>query len=171
MFRVAVVIALAARVAGADGVTQIGNGQASFDPQSVYKVPRGVAPGYGPADAPFTIVAWSDYQCGYCARVQDTLDRLDRLYPGLIRWVHRELPLDEDHPIAAEAALAAAAQGKFRAMHQRLYALRGHVDRADVELVARELGLDMLRFRGELDAGVYRKAIAADVADAMKIGV
>jgi protein-disulfide isomerase len=172
MNRLALVVLFAAGAAHADGITQVrGGGSASFDPASVYKVPRGAAPALGPVDAPITIVAWSDYACGFCARAQETLDRLDRLYPGQIRWVHRELPLDEDHPIAAEAALAAGAQGKFRAMHERMYALRGRVDRADVELVARELGLDMLRFRAELDAGTYRKAIAADVADAMKLGV
>ena len=170
--RTALLLLALVGVAHADGITQIkGGGNASFDPASVYKVPRGQAPATGPADAPITVVAWSDYACGYCAQVQETLDRLDRLYPGQIRWVNRELPLDEDHPIAAEAALAAAAQGKFRAMHERMYALHGHVDRADVELIARELGLDMLRFRSDLDAGVYRKAIADDIADAMKLGV
>jgi len=167
----ALLLLLAASTAYADGVTELRSGQPSFDPQSIYKVPRGGSPFTGPADAPITIVTWSDYACGYCARVQDTLDRLDRLYPGQIRWVDRELPLDPDHPVAAEAALAAAAQGKFRAMHQRLYVLRGRVDRADVELLARELGLDMIRFRADLDGGVYRKQIDQDVADAMKLGV
>ena len=62
----------------------------------------GAGPAEGPADALVTIVDWSDYACGYCNRVQDTLDRLDRLYPGLIRWVHRTLPLDDDNTIAAQ---------------------------------------------------------------------
>ena len=78
-----------------------------FDPNVVYKVPLGDAPVVGPADAPITIVVWSDYACGYCNRVQGTLDHLERLYPGLIRWVHRTLPLDDDYTLAAEAAFAA----------------------------------------------------------------
>src|SRR5690242_14265825 len=145
-------------------------GTSGFDPKVVYKVPLGDAPVVGPADAPVTIVAWSDYACGYCNRVQPTLDRLEQMYPGQIRWVHRTLPLDEDYTLAAEASLAAAAQGKFKPMHGRLFALHGRVTRAEAELVAREIGLDMIRFRGELDAGTYRKVIAADMTDAEKLG-
>jgi protein-disulfide isomerase len=142
-----------------------------FDPRSVYKVPRGTAHAEGPADAPLTVVVWSDYACAFCNRVQGTLDQLDRLYPGQLRWVHRTLPLDEDYTLAAEASLAAAAQGKFRPMHGRLFALRGRVTRAEAELVARELGLDMIQFRADLDAGTYRPAVRSDASDAEKLGV
>lgn len=142
-----------------------------FDPNAVYKVPLGDAPVVGPADAPITIVVWSDYACGYCNRVQGTLDHIERLYPGLIRWVHRTLPLDDDYTLAAEASLAAEAQGKFKPMHSRLFALRGRVTRAEAELVARELGLDMMKFRADLDAGTYRKQITTDMADAEALGI
>jgi protein-disulfide isomerase len=145
--------------------------QLSFDPKHVYKIPRGSGHADGPADAPITIVVWSDYACGYCNRVQGTLDHLIRLYPGQIRWVHRTLPLDEDYTLAAEASLAAAAQGKFRPMHGRLFALRGRVTRAEAELVARQLGLDMIKFRADLDAGTYRGEVRADAAAAEKLGV
>ena len=118
----------------------------------------------GPADAPITIVAWSDYACGYCNRVQPTLDRLDQLYPG-------PDPLGPSHA-AARRGLHARRRGsarrcragQVRPMHGRLFALHGRVTRAEAELVARELGLDMIRFRGDLDAGTYRAAIAADMA-------
>jgi protein-disulfide isomerase len=143
----------------------------SFDPKEVYKIPRGTgAPVDGPADAPITVVVWSDYACGYCNRVQGTLARLELLYPGQIRWVHRTLPLDENYTLAAEVALAAAAQGRFRPMHERLFALRGRVTRAEAELVARQLGLDMIPFRAALDAHTYRPVVAADTADAEKLG-
>ncbi|HEY1554489.1 MAG TPA: thioredoxin domain-containing protein [Kofleriaceae bacterium] len=166
----ALVLLCAASTAHAGGATQLGSG-AGFQPATVYKVPIGAAPTEGPADAPITIVDWSDYGCAYCNAVQDTLDRLDRLYPGLIRWVHRALPIDEDDLIGLEAARAAAAQGKFRPMHRRLYELHGKVDRASVELIARELGLDMLQFRGDLDAGAAREQLATDLADARTLGV
>jgi protein-disulfide isomerase len=144
----------------------------SFDPKEVYKIPRGTgAPVDGPADAPITVVVWSDYACGYCNRVQGTLARLELLYPGQIRWVHRTLPLDENYTLAAEVALAAAAQGRFRPMHERLFALRGRVTRAEAELVARQLGLDMIPFRAALDAHTYRPVVAADTADAEKLGI
>ena len=170
--RAALVLALAAlvRAARADDATTIASGL-HFDPASVYQVPLGDAPSEGPADAPITIVDWSDYACGYCNRVQPTLDRLARLYPGQIRWVHRALPLDDEDALPIEAARAAAAQGRFRPMHDRLYALHGQVDRAGLELIARELGLDMLRFRADLDAGTYRASIAKDLDDARALGV
>ncbi len=168
---IAIAFGVVTAVAHADTVTQRAHGAASFDPDTIYNVPRGDAPSEGPADAPITIVDWSDYECGFCNRVQVTLDRIDRLYPGQIRWVHRELPADEDEPLAAEAARAAAAQGRFRPMHDRLFALAGRVDRAGVELIARELGLDMIKFRGDLDAGTYRAAIKTDLADAFHLGI
>jgi protein-disulfide isomerase len=143
----------------------------SFDPATVYKVPRGAAPSEGPADAPVTVVVWSDFACGYCNRVQATLDEVRRMFPEQIRWIHRTLPLDEDNTVAAEAALAANAQGRFVPMKDRLYGLVGRVDRVAVELIARELGLDMVRFRADLDTHAYRGSIAADVADARALGV
>jgi protein-disulfide isomerase len=142
-----------------------------FDPASIYKVPLGDAPVSGARDAPVTIVAWSDYACQYCNRVQTTLDHLARLYPGQLRWVHRTLPLDDDNTLAAEAALAADAQGRFLPMNDRLFALAGHVDRPTVELIARELGLDMVRFRADLDSHAYRASIAADQAAARALGI
>ena len=142
-----------------------------FDPAAIYKVPLGDAPVNGPSDAPVTIVAWSDYACQYCNRAQTTLDHLARLYPGQLRWVHRTLPLDEDNTLAAEAALAAAAQGRFRPMNDRLFALFGRVDRATVELIASDLGLDMVRFRADLDSQTYRPSILADQAAARALGV
>ena len=171
MRRVALALLFVTGIAHADVASQPSAPSASFDPKVVYKIPRGHGPTEGPADAPITIVDWSDYACAYCNRVQETLDRLDRLYPGQIRWVHRVLPLDDENTIAAEAALAAAAQGRFRPMHARMYAVRGHVDRAAVEMIAQELGLDMIRFRADLDTGTYRKAIANDVEDALAVGV
>lgn len=160
---IAVVLALASATAHAD--------RPGFDPTSVYRVPHGDAPASGPATAPITIVAWSDYACGFCYRVQTTLAALDALYPGMIRWVHRFLPLDEDVTVTAEASLAAAAQGAFVPMSDRLYAVAGRVDRAGVELVARELGLDMVRFRADLDTRVHRATIQKDEEDAKKLGL
>ena len=161
----ALVIAIVAWAAPADAERR------SFDPAAVYKVPRGQAPASGPVDAPVTIVAWSDYQCGYCNRVQSTLDHLARLYPGQLRWVHRTMPLDDENTMVSEAALAADAQGRFLPMNDRLYALDGRVDRPTVELLARELGLDMVRFRADLDSHAFRPAIDADMADARALGV
>ncbi|HEY4056317.1 MAG TPA: thioredoxin domain-containing protein [Kofleriaceae bacterium] len=142
-----------------------------FDPSSIYKIPLGDSPTFGPADAPVTIVVFSDHACGYCFRVQQTLSELAEMYPHQLRWVHRTLPLDEDVTLAAEATLAAAAQGAFKPMSDRLYALAGRVDREAVELLGRDLGLDMLRFRADLDAKTYRAQVLNDEQDAIKLGI
>ncbi|MFN0250350.1 MAG: DsbA family protein [Kofleriaceae bacterium] len=165
MLRVALVVAIVAWAPGAHAQKR------GFDPAGVYQVPRGASPASGPVDAPITIVSWSDHACGYCYRVQSTLAAIDELYPRMIRWVHRTLPLDEDQTITAEATLAAAAQGAFVPMSDRIYAVAGRVDRTGVELIARELGLDMVRFRADLDTRVYRAQITADEEDAKKLGL
>ena len=157
------VVALLAGTASAD--------RYGFDPAAVYNIPRGSSPTEGPAGAPVTVVVWSDFACGHCNRVQGTLDQLVRLYPGVLRFVHRTLPLDDDNLVAAEAGLAAAAQGRFVPMKDRLYGIAGSVDRPAVELVARELGLDMMRFRADLDTGVHKRQIEADIADALRLGI
>ena len=167
--RVAVVAALLVGVSGLS--VQAYADKRGFDPTGVYAVPRGDSPASGPVDAPITIVAWSDHACGFCYRVQTTLATLDDLYPGLIRWVHRTLPLDEDQTVTAEAVLAARAQGAFVPMSDRLYSVAGRADRAGVELIAKELGLDMIRFRADLDTKRYRAQITRDEQDAAKLGV
>lgn len=166
---------LAVAVAAAAAVVLASPAQADrlgFDPQAIYKVPIGTAtPVVGPLDAPVTIVAWSDFNCGYCYRVQFTLDSLKRLYPGQLRFAHRALPLDEDNTVGLEAVLAAHAQGRFEPMSDRIYAVGGRVDRTSVELIARELGLDMVRFRADLDTHAHKPVIDADVKDAHALGV
>jgi protein-disulfide isomerase len=143
-----------------------------FDPDAIYAVPLGDAPTRGPADAPITIVEFSDFACGYCNRMQPVLRQVERLHPGLIRWVYRPLPLDEDDgTLASEAAIAAGLQGRFWPMHDRLFAVRGRVDRAAVELLAVELGLDLVRFRDDLDRGAARAAVDANLAAARALGV
>jgi protein-disulfide isomerase len=162
LFAIALVIALAPR-ARAD--------RPAFDPAAVYKVSLGDSPQRGPDDAPITIVEWSDFACRFCNRVNPTLEQVDRLYPGKLRWVYRQFPLDPDNTLAAEASLAAGAQGRFWPMHDRLFAVHGLVDRASVELYATDLGLDLNRFRGDLDAGTFRDQVAADEQDALALGV
>lgn len=154
--------ALAAPVAAAPG----------FDPDAIYAVALDDAPRRGPADAPVTIVEFSDFACGFCNRAQAVVQHLERQYPGQLRWVYRPLPLDEDTgTLASEAALAAARQGRFWPMHDRLFAVHGRVDRATVELFAVELGLDLARFKDELDSGRAREAVLAELAVGRRLGI
>src|SRR6185312_15971642 len=114
-----------------------------------------------------------DFQCPFCARAEETLTRLRQEYGDKIRFVWRDLPLpfhDQARP-AAIAARAAGAQGKFWAMHDRLYAV--HVTPLGRERFAKEaaeLGLDGKRFLAAVDAEEGKNGIAADVLAVTKAG-
>lgn len=158
----AVVVASSASGAGA---------RTYFDADAVYRVPVGDAPARGSAEALVTIVEFSDFHCRFCIKAQQILDDLDRLYPGKLRFVYRHNPLDpEDGTLAAEASLAAAEQGRFWDMHDRLYANPAQLSRAALDGYARELGLDMVRFRSALDERRLRAAVLADAEVARRLG-
>lgn len=143
----------------------------AFDPALAYRVPIGDAPVRGPADALITIVELSDFGCPYCGRAQATLTELERLYPGQLRIAYRHNPLDiDDASLAAEASMAAAAQGQFWPMHDRLYAAGGRVTRVQVEGFALALGLDLARFRQDLDQRRHLPRIEADAGLAHGLG-
>lgn len=144
----------------------------TFDPDAIYDVPLDDAPRRGPDDALVTIVEFSDFACGFCNRMQPVMKQLDRLYPGQLRWVFRTLPLDEDEgTLASEAAIAAGRQGRFWPMHDRLFAVAGRVDRAAVEVFAVELGLDLARFRADLDSGEARAIVGRELAAGKRLGL
>jgi len=113
----------------------------------VYRVPLDEdLPSIGDARALVTVAAFVDYECPYCRKAQLTLERLLTTYPRDLRIVVLEHPLPM-HPRArpaAVAALAASAQGRFEALHARLFS--GALDDAAIEAAATEAGLDLGRF-------------------------
>src|SRR3954463_5160792 len=112
----------------------------------------------GPATAPITIVAFSDFQCPFCGRAVPTIEKVMKEYPGKVRFFFRHFPLPfhQDAPLASEAALAAEAQGKFWEMHDKLFADQKAIKRPDLERHAKELGLDMGKFTQALDTHAYK---------------
>src|SRR5919197_2674329 len=110
----------------------------------------------GPDRAELELVMYGDFQCPYCTAAYPILRRVrDQLGPRLL-FAFRHFPLREIHPDAeraAEAAEAAAAQGAFWAMHDRMYESGGALSRADLVGYAGELGLDTERFAAELESG------------------
>src|SRR5689334_10123212 len=103
----------------------------------------------GPQDAALTLIEYGDFQCPYCARAHAALNVLaDEL--GGIRLVFRHLPLSDLHPLAelaAEAAEAAASQGKFWDMHDTLFEQQRQVtDKQDLAVLAESVDLDVERF-------------------------
>ncbi len=111
----------------------------------------------GPADAPVTLVEYGDYQCPHCRQVHPILSELRERFGDRLRYVFRHFPLATMHPgaqRAAEAAEAAAAQGKFWEMHDLLLE-REALDAEHLLQYAAELDLDVERFERELAQGVY----------------
>jgi len=132
------------------------------------------APAFGPAYPKVTIVEWSDFQCPYCSRAVPTVERLRELFGKDVRVVFRNFPLSSIHPnarIAAQAAMAAHAQGKFWPMHDKLFANQSALDRDSLARTAEQIGLDMKRFRVDFDSAAVDARIEADVAAASAAGV
>ncbi|HEV2591925.1 MAG TPA: Na+/H+ antiporter NhaA [Gaiellaceae bacterium] len=126
----------------------------------------------GPADAKVTLVEYGDFECPYCGRAESVIRELLAL-DGDVRYVWRNLPLNDVHPaaqLASEAAEAAARQGKFWEMHDALLAQEDLRPSALLQ-TARDLGLDTERFLGDLRDHVGAAHIAADVDSADLSGV
>lgn len=131
------------------------------------------APAVGPEDAAVTVVEFADFQCPFCARVRGTLERLRSEYPEQVRVVFKHFPL-EIHPeamLAHRAAAAAAAQGRFWELHDRIFAAPGALDRASLVAYARALGLDLEAFERALDGPESEAAVRRDMAEGAALGV
>lgn len=131
------------------------------------------APALGPEDAAVTVVEFADFQCPFCARVRGTLERLRSEYPEQVRVVFKHFPL-EIHPesmLAHRAAAAAAAQGRFWELHDRIFAAPGALDRAGLLHHARALGLDLEAFERALDGPESEAAVRRDMAEGAALGV
>jgi protein-disulfide isomerase len=127
----------------------------------------------GPDDALVTLVAFSDFECPFCSRVEPTLVALRKEFGDDLRIVFHDFPLAM-HPhaqLAAEAAAAAAAQNKFWPFHDRLFAHQRALSRQDLERYAEAEGLDMSRFRDALDRRSHLAAVRAEVAAGRALGV
>jgi Na+/H+ antiporter NhaA len=123
----------------------------------------------GPARALVTIVEYGDFECPYCGQAEPVIRDLLAGH-GDVRYVWRHLPLNDVHPhaqLAAEAAEAAASQGKFWQMHDLLLSHQGNLLTSDLIRYASDLGLDADRFRDHLrrHAGAARVAEDVDTAD------
>jgi protein-disulfide isomerase len=131
------------------------------------------APTLGPASAPVTMVEFSDYQCPYCRRAQETVDQLLAKYKGKLRLVHRDFPLD-GHPgamPAARAARCAGEQGKFWDYHRGLLTVLGDFSEQDLKGRAVTLGLDASKFEACLQSSRHDEEIRASVEEGARIGV
>jgi protein-disulfide isomerase len=143
----------------------------------IFKAEVGSAPVHGEADAKVTIVEWSDFQCPFCGRVMDTLHQIEKNYGSDVRiaFKHNPLPMHPNAPYAAKSSIAAHKQGKFWQMHDKLFeANNSHqqdaLNQDKVDAMARDLGLDMEKFKADAASPETAQAIAADQAQGAKLG-
>lgn len=141
--------------------------------QPVQNVSVGDDPSRGSANAPVTIVEFTDFQCPACAAMHPVLDEVLKSYGDKVRFVVRDFPLNqhENARKAAEAANAANAQGKFFEYITLLFQRQKALDVPSLKKYASELGLDRARFDAALDRGVYAAEVAQDIEDGEMYGV
>ena len=145
------------------------------EPQFVrYDVASDGFPSIGPADAPITIVEFSDYECPFCKRWHDEVyQSLLNEYPGQIRLVYRHLPLTSIHPDAfpaAEAAMCAGEQNAYWPFHERLFS-NTVLGSGIYTQYAQELGLDLNSFETCVAERRYQENVQSDLDFALGLGV
>jgi protein-disulfide isomerase len=120
----------------------------------------------GNPDATVTLVEYGDYECPACIQAEPLTQHLVDTFGKRLRFVYRHYPLMEVHPhaeLAAEAAEAAAAQGKFWPMHHLLYSSgvlhANHLKLPALTGYAKAIGLDMHRFNGEMADRIYTQRV------------
>lgn len=135
------------------------------------------APFKGSANAPVTLIEFTDFESPECARyARETLPRLERDYiaPGKLKYVFRSFPDEAAHARAfgaQQAADCAGEQGKFWQMHDRLFSPKPGLKPDDIAAHAQALGLDRQKFSTCFDAGLHTPAIRRDIFEGQKNGV
>jgi len=128
----------------------------------------------GPSHAVVTIVEYGDFECPNCKQAAPALKMLLERFTGRVRLVWRQFPLEEVHPHALQAALAseaAAGQGKFWPMHDRLFDEQRHLDAAHLRRHAQSLELDLRRYDADMADTVYLQRVREDIEGAASGGV
>jgi protein-disulfide isomerase/uncharacterized membrane protein len=137
----------------------------------------------GPKDAKVTVVQFADFQCGYCKKLEQGLSAVRRTYASEVRFVFKHFPMsprcnpsvvNEKHKYACEAAAAgecARRQGKFWAMHDRLYARQTQLTRPELDAHAAAVGLDVASYTACMGDATTMEAIAQDSREGGKLKI
>jgi protein-disulfide isomerase len=128
----------------------------------------------GPADAPVTLVEYGDYQCPFCGAAYPILKDVQARMGDGLRFVFRNFPISTSHPnaeLAAEAAEAAAVQGKFWEMHDLLYENQDRLGGDDLHAYAERLRLDLETFDRALAGHAYAARVREDFMSGVHSGV
>ena len=128
----------------------------------------------GPGDAAVTLVQYGDYECPYCGEAYPIVKEVQARMAGRLRFVFRNFPISTSHPHAeraAEAAEAAAVQGKFWQMHDVLYENQRRLRDEDLRTYAERLQLDIERYDKEMAEQVHAARIHQDFMSGVRSGV
>lgn len=128
----------------------------------------------GPADAAVTLLEYGDYECPDCGRAYPMLAALNERFRGQLLFVFRHFPQYTIHrhaSMAAQAAEAAGAQGKFWEMHDLLYRNQTGLETPDLTHYALRIGLEVYKFESMLDSGAFAARVEADYASGLASGV
>lgn len=144
-----------------------------LSPEKIEKLAAGEAPSFGPADAKVTIVEFSDFECPFCSRAAAAANQVKAKYADKVRFVFRQFPLSfhQNAHVAAQASLAANAQGKFWPFHDKMFENQRSLDRASLEKFAKEAGLNVDTFKKALDDKTFAATVDADFKLGEEVGV
>jgi protein-disulfide isomerase len=128
----------------------------------------------GPATAEVTLVEYGDYECPHCGRAYPVVKKLQQHFGDSLRFVFRNFPLSEMHPMAesaAEAAEFAGAQGKFWEIHDGIYEHQSKLAPDLLVRLAKKNDLDIKAFTEALNHGTFRERVKADFSSGVRSGV
>jgi protein-disulfide isomerase len=128
----------------------------------------------GPVDAPATLVEYGDFQCPYCGKAYPIVKEVRARMGDRLCFVFRNFPITTSHQYAeqaAEAAEAAAAQGKFWEMHDVLFENQTRLTDADLRRYADGVGLDLERFDADMARHAYAERVREDFMGGVRSGV
>ncbi len=130
----------------------------------------------GGAKAKVVIQQWSDFQCPFCSRVEPTVTEIEKTYGDKVKivWRDKPLPMHPDAPLAAEAGREALKQkgpDGFWKMHKKMFENQQKLKREDLESYAKDIGLDMDKFKAALDSHAHKAAVDADDKAGTDIGI
>jgi protein-disulfide isomerase len=128
----------------------------------------------GAEDAPVTLVEYGDYQCPYCGAAHGVVKAVQQRLKTKLRFVFRNFPLTQAHPmaeLAAEAAEAAGAQGRFWEMHDALFENQRRLGQELIESLVERLGLDAARFESDLEQRTFQSRVKHDFMGGVRSGV
>ena len=132
------------------------------------------APSLGPANAPVTLVEFSDFQCPYCQGMVSTLKRLKESHGDKVRLVYRQYPIPSLHANAikaAEASLCAQEQGKFWELHDLMFAEQNQLTVSELKEKAGRVKMNKSKFEDCLDKGRYVEQVQEDMKEGQKFGI